>query len=91
MPRLARSSGSGVHKARLAKHHLGHASGHHLKEAVVEVMVQGPVEHQSVLGIEGSSLLAPAGVMGPQAAHMKQLEPRLRHPHRSWVAKKRGR
>jgi hypothetical protein len=29
--------------------------------------------------------------MGPQAAHMQQLQPRLRHPFSSWVAKKRGR
>jgi hypothetical protein len=102
-----------THKAGIAVHHLGHASGHHLEEAMVEVVVEGHVEHQGVLGVEGSGLLwaggggmakrqlpaglqghhqfTAAGVMGPQAAHMQELEPWLGNPFRSGIAKERGR
>ena len=45
------------YQAWITKHHLGHASGHHFKKAMVEVVVEGHIQHQCVLGIEGSSFL----------------------------------
>ena len=45
----------------IAEHHLGRARGHHLKEAVVEVVVERHVEHQGVLGVEGNGFLGAGG------------------------------
>ena len=39
-----------AHQARIAAQHLGHTSRHHLKEVVVEVVVEGHVEHQGDQG-----------------------------------------
>lgn len=39
-----------------ANDHLGNAGGHHLKHPVVEVVVQGHVQHQGVLGVERCGL-----------------------------------
>ena len=43
-----------AHQARIAAQHLGHTSRHHLKEVVVEVLVEGHVEKQDVVGTEES-------------------------------------
>jgi len=66
-PRTHRAAwpGGGVaHQARVAIHHLGHPRRHHLKEAVVEIVVQRHVQRQrmlrnqrrSVLGLPGGSV-----------------------------------
>ena len=49
------------HEAWITKHNLGHPSGHHLKEAMVEIMVERHIQHQGVLGIEGSGFFRTGG------------------------------
>jgi hypothetical protein len=92
---------------------LGHPSGHHLKKAMVEVVVEGHIQHQGVLGVKGSGFFSTggggmakgqppaglqpnhqfpaAGMVGPKAAHMQQLQPGPLNGHGAGVTKERGR
>ena len=47
-------------------------------------------EGHSSACLQGSDQLPTAGMMGPQAAHVQELKPRLRNPFRSGIAKERG-
>ena len=50
-----------MHRPGAQLHSTGSTRRHHLKEAVVEVVVEGHIQHQGVLGIEGSGVLRAAG------------------------------
>ena len=51
----------GPHQGEISKHHLGCASGHRFKEAVVEIVVEGHVQHQGMAGIKPGGFLGTGG------------------------------
>jgi DNA gyrase subunit A len=69
-----------AHQAWVAEHHLGNAGGHHLKEAVVEVVVEGHVQHQGVLRVQRRSLLGATGGGMPQRHPAAGLQGRYQLP-----------
>jgi UDP-2,3-diacylglucosamine pyrophosphatase LpxH len=44
-----------THQALVAKDHLENSGGHHLEKVVVEVVVEGHIKHQSILGVQNRS------------------------------------